>query len=272
MPTTCPACNQPLVHAAGDADHYCVSADCPAQLVRSIEHFAMRGAMDIEGFGSKLSEQLVGVGLVSTAADIYRLTEEQLIALEGFGAKKSERLLDGIRASKHRPLARLIYGLGIRLVGQTTAELIVQRFDSLETVQAQGTNDLVKIDGIGPEIADSIVSWFGTPANQRLIADLRDLGVNTSRLDEKAPPADAGAPLAGKTFVLTGTLPGLSRSEAAAIIRRAGGRIAGGVSNATDYLLAGDAPGSKLRKAEQLGIRVIHETDLFELLGKRAAR
>ena len=267
MPTACPVCNEPLVHADGDADYYCVSADCPAQLVRSIEHFAMRGAMDIEGFGSKLSAQLIGAGLVSTAADIYRLSEEQLIALEGFGAKKANKLLSGIRASMHRPLARLIYGLGIRLVGQTTAELLVQRFDSLETLQKQGADDLVTIGGIGPEIAESIVSWFGAPANQKLIANLRDLGVNTSRLDEEAPSADAVAPLTGRTFVLTGALPGLSRSEAAAIIRRAGGHVAGSVSKATDYLLAGDAPGSKLRKAEQLGIRIIHESDLLELVG-----
>ncbi|MGA7306664.1 MAG: NAD-dependent DNA ligase LigA [Rhodothermales bacterium] len=266
MPHNCPACDQPLVHAEGDADYYCVSADCPAQLVRSIEHFAMRGAMDIEGLGSKLAGQLVEQGLVHNAADIYRLSEGSLIPLDGFGAKKTENLLAGIEASKGRSLTRLIYALGIRLVGRTTAELLVGRFNSLADLRAQSANDLVEIDGVGPEIAESIASWFDVEANQNLVSALQGLGVNTNRLPEEAPPDDEDAPLAGKTFVLTGALPNYSRTEATELIRMAGGSVTGSVSKATDFLVAGDAPGSKKDRAEQLGIPVIDETALLRLL------
>lgn len=269
MPARCPACGEPIVRAEGDADYYCVNADCPAQLVRSIEHFAMRGAMDIDGLGSRLAEQLVEQGLVRSAADIYGLTEKNLLALEGFGRKKAENLLAGINASKHRPLARLIYGLGIRLVGRTTAEILVRHVDSLGALRDKTADDLVLIDGIGPEIAESIASWFRVDANASLLAKLDRLGVNASRHPEEAPAAEGEAPLAGKTFVLTGTLPNLSRDEATALIRRAGGAVSGSVSGATDYVLAGAAAGSKLRKAEQLGVAVIGEAELYELISSQ---
>lgn len=266
MPSTCPACNQPLVHTVGDADYYCVSADCPAQLVRSIEHFAMRGAMDIEGFGSKLSELLVEEGLVHNVADIYRLTKDDLLNLEGFGPKKAGNLLAGIEASKGRPLTRLIYGLGIRLVGQTTAALLVQRFDSLSSLGRGRAHDFVQIDGIGPEIAESLVSWFQLDANKRLVSELEALGVNSSRLPNESPPENSETLLAGKTFVLTGTLPSLSRSEAAELIRRSGGSVTSSISKRTDYLVAGDAAGSKMQKAELLGVSIIDEHELLGLL------
>jgi len=268
MPAVCPACGEPLTRAEGDADYYCVSADCPAQLVRSIEHFVMRGSMDIEGFGSKLAEQLVAENLVSDAADIFRLTAEQLLALEGFGEKKVENLLAGVAAAKNRSLARLIYGLGIRLVGQTTAELLVQRFESLDDLALQTVDELVEIDGVGPEIAESIVSWFAVGSNKKLVADLQSLGVNARRLAEESPPDAADAPLLGKSFVLTGTLPTFSRSEATALIRRAGGSVTGSVSKSTNYVVVGDSPGSKAQKAEQLGVACITEADLLHLLNQ----
>lgn len=269
MPAACPACKQPLVHQDGDAEYYCVSADCPAQLVRSVEHFAMRGAMDIEGFGSKLSEQLVQEALVHTVADIYRLTEGDLLNLEGFGPKKAENLLAGIAASKGRSLARLIFALGIRLVGRTTAELLVQCYDSLSAIGRLQAHDLLTIDGIGPEIADSVVSWFGVDTNARLVSELESLGVNTVRLPEEAPSEGSAAPLAGKTFVLTGTFPSYSRAEASELIRASGGSVTGGVSKKTDYVVAGDSPGSKIQKAEQLGIPIIDESALLELINKK---
>jgi DNA ligase (NAD+) len=266
MPDSCPACDEPLVRTEGDADYYCVSADCPAQLVRAVEHFAMRGAMDIEGFGSKLAGLLVEKKLVHNAADIYRLTRDQLLRLDGFGPKKAENLLAGIDASRARSLSRLIYALGIRLVGRTTAELLVQQFDTLAALSQQTADDLIQIEGIGPEIANSIVSWFQLEANRKLLQDLSTLGVNTVRTPDEAPSRSDSDPLAGLTFVITGTLPNYSRSEASALIRQSGGKVAGSVSKSTDYLLAGDAPGSKLQKAEQLGVRIIDESQLQMLL------
>lgn len=266
MPTHCPACGSELVRLPGEADYYCVSTDCPAQFIRLVEHFASRGAMDIEGLGSKLAITLVSEGLVRHLADIYALTEEDLLKLDNFGPKKAQNLLAGIEAARHRPLSRLLYALGIRHVGQTTAEIIVSHFDSLDALSKASIEDLESIEGIGRVIAESIVDWFRIEDNQELIRALEANGVNTRRLPDEAPAADAETPATGKTFVLTGTLPTLSRTEAESLIKRAGGRVSSSVSRNTDFVVAGESPGSKLDRAQELGVPVLDEQGLRELL------
>ncbi|MEM9663681.1 MAG: NAD-dependent DNA ligase LigA [Bacteroidota bacterium] len=268
MPTACPSCRTPLVRLPDEADVYCVASDCPAQFIRLVEHYASRAALDIEGLGSKLAVQLVEQGPVRTLADLYRLTADDLLALDGFAQKKADNLLQGIAQSKDAPLARVLFGLGIRHVGKTTAELIVGQMASLADVEAATIEALVAIDGVGPVIAESVVDWFQVDENRRLVEALRMLGVNTERLPSEAPPSDAEeAPLAGKTLVLTGTLPTLSRAEAKALIQAAGGKVTGSVSAKTDYLVAGEAAGSKLEKAQALAIPVLDEEGLRALIG-----
>ncbi len=269
MPARCPACGTELVRLDGEADYYCVSADCPAQFIRLLEHYASRAAMDIEGLGARLAVQLVEAGLVRHLTDLYRLRREALLALEGFAERKADNLIRAIDASRQRPLSRLLFGLGIRHVGKTTAELLVRHFASLEALGAASREALEAIDGIGPVIAMSLVDWFAVPENRHLVDELRALGVNTERWPEEAPDGGAGEatrPLDGKTFVLTGTLPTLSRSEARALIEEAGGRVTGSVSRKTDYVVAGADPGSKLTRARELGVPVLDEAALRALI------
>lgn len=266
MPTHCPACGSELVRLPDEADYYCMSTDCPAQFIRLVEHFASRGAMDIEGLGSKLAIVLVREGLVEHLADLYALSEDDLLQLENFGPKKAQNLLDGIDASRRRPLSRLLYALGIRHVGQTTAELIVAHFESIDELAEATVTDLEQIEGVGTVIAESIVDWFGIDDNRKLISDLRDRGVNTTRLPNEAPPAEGESPAAGKTFVLTGTLPSLSRKEAENMIKRAGGRVTSSVSGNTDFVVAGESPGSKYDRAQELDVPILTEEELLNLL------
>ncbi len=263
----CPACAEPLVQFEGEVDTYCVNAACPAQLRRLVEHFASRGAMDIRGFGEKVAVALVDEGLVRSLPDLYRLHEhrEELIALERFQEKKVDNLLAAVEASKDRPLARLLFGLGIRYVGSTVAEIITAEIPSLAALAETDQEALEAIHGIGPETAQSLVEWFDHAPNRATIEELRKLGVRT----EEAPRAEAppDGPLVGKTLVLTGTLPTLARAEAKARIIAAGGRVASSVSKKTDYLVAGDAAGSKLAKAEELGVEVIDEAALLAMTG-----
>jgi DNA ligase (NAD+) len=265
MASACPACGEQISRAEGDADYYCINGACPAQRIRSIEHFAMRGAMDIDGFGEKLAQQLVDSSMVTSVADIYTLTLENLLGLEGFGQKKAENLLQGIEQSKSRPLGRLIFGLGIRFVGGTIADLLVSAVNSLDALLRMSADELITIDGIGPEIAGSVVAWSAVQANVLLVESLNDAGVNTMRLAEEAPP-EGEAPLSGLTFVLTGTLPSLTRKQAGDLIKRAGGRVVGSVSASTSYVVAGASAGSKATKGADLGIRTIDETELLELV------
>ncbi len=267
-PSTCPACGQPLVRPEGEADLRHLHGGCPAQLVRAVEHFAARNAMDIEGLGKKIAALLVETDLVTDLPDLYALTEEDLLPLEGFKDKKVENLLAGIETSKGRPLARLLFGLGIRHVGETVARDLVAHHASLADLAAATGESLEAIDGVGPIVAESVVEWFVDETNQQTVARLRDQGVNTSRLpDERVARAtDADAPLAGKTVVLTGTLPTLTRPQAKAQIEEAGGKVTGSVSKKTDYVVAGEAAGSKLDKARELGIAVISEAELLDLL------
>lgn len=267
MPPDCPACGEPIVRLEGDADYYCVSAACPAQTIRLVEHYASRGAMDIVGLGEKVAVQLVEAGLVHTLDDLYRLEAEDLLGLEGFKEKKVENLLNGIEVSKHRPLRALLFGLGIRFVGATVAALLVEHHASLESLAAATQEELEGIDGIGPETARGVVEWFAHAPNRATVDALRALGVNTERLpEEPVATAKVEGPLSGKTLVLTGALPTLSREEAKGRILAAGGKVAGSVSKKTDFVVAGESAGSKLQKAEDLGVPVLTEADLLDLL------
>jgi DNA ligase (NAD+) len=266
MPRHCPECESELVRLPEEADYYCVSVDCPAQFIRLVEHFASRGAMDIEGLGSKLAVVLVRESLLEHLPDIYRLDLERLLTLEGFGEKRAQNLLDGIEASKHRPLSRLLFGLGIRHVGKTTAEILVTNYASMDDLARATREDLEAIDGIGSVIAESIVDWFQVEDNQRIVRDLVALKVNTRRRAEEEPLEAEGSAVAGKTFVLTGTLPTLSRGEASDLIKKAGGKASGSVSKNTDYVVAGESAGSKLDKAKELGVPILSEADLLKLL------
>lgn len=267
-PAVCPECGRPLVRPEGEADLRHLDGGCPAQLKRAVEHFASRNALDIDGLGKKIAALLVETGLVNDLPDLYALTADDLLPLEGFKEKKVENLLRGIETSKHRPLARLLFGLGIRHVGETVARDLVAHHASLAELAAATGESLEAIDGVGPIVAESVVEWFADAANQQTVERLRQLGVNTERLPEERVAAgpDAEAPFAGKTVVLTGTLPTLTRPQAKAQIEAAGGKVTGSVSKKTDYLVAGEAAGSKLDKARDLGVAVIDEVALFDLL------
>jgi DNA ligase (NAD+) len=265
FPDRCPACNEPVVQPEGEVAIYCVNAACPAQLVRRVEHWVSRGAMDIEGFGTKIAELLVQKGLLKDVADIYILRADDLLALEGFAEKKVRNLLNAIEASKDRPLARLITALGIKFVGATVAELLAEHFDSLDELLAASPEQLEAIEGLGPHTAASIVAWGQREHNRRVVEKLRKAGVRLSKAEE--PTAEAQArPLQGLTFVITGTLPTMSRQEATDWIKARGGRVVGSVSRRTDYLVVGENPGgAKFRKAQELNILQISEEELRKL-------
>lgn len=265
MPTHCPVCAEPIQRTAGEVAYYCVNSACPAQLVRGIEHFVSRGAMDIEGFGIRQAELFVQVGFITDLAGIYYLHErkDELLALEGFGEKKVANLLSAIEASKERSLARLLTALGIRGVGAVVAETLAGRFGSIEALLKATLDDLSQVDGIGPVLAGSLVDWFSHAPNQRLIERLRRAGV---RLASAAAAALGPQPLAGLTFVITGALEGMSREEAKALIETHGGKVTDAVSKKTNYLLLGANPGSKAAKAASLGVSSISLDDLRRLL------
>lgn len=276
MPAACPRCGEAVVRAEGEADTYCVNAACPAQRLRHLEHFVGRDALDIEGLGTKLAAWFVEWGLVEDVADLYRITTADLEGREGFAAKRIENLVAAIADARDRPLRRLLVGLGIRHVGGVVAQALAAHFGSLEALGAASADDLQRVDGVGPEIAAAVVAWFASPHNRALVARLGELGVRTAD-PEWVPPvggeATAGVlPLAGRTFVLTGTLPTLARDEAAARIEAAGGKVTGSVSRKTDYVVVGESPGSKLDKARSLGVAEIDEDGLVALLAGAAVR
>jgi len=263
-PNHCPVCNEPAAQLGEDVALFCLNAACPAQLVRQIEYFVSRGAMDIEGFGIKIGEQLAQEGLLKDIADIYFLEREQLLGLEGFADKKVDNLLAAIEASKNQPFDRFLIGLGIRYVGGTVARLITDNFSSIDLISRASQEELEVIEGVGPRIAESVVEWFSRPANQALIKKFRRAGVPLEITSQQAK-GDASQSLAGLTFVITGTLPTWSRNDAQAFIEQHGGKVTGSVSKKTNYLVLGENAGSKLTKAQALGIPTLDEDSLKEL-------
>ncbi len=266
-PAYCPVCHQPVEHFEGEVAWYCVNAACPAQLVRNLEHFVSRSAMDIAGLGIKIVEQLVEAGLVHDVADLYTLRKEDLLRLEGFAEKKAQNLLNAIQASKSRPLARLINALGIRGVGEVTAAELARHYPDLDALAKASVEELMQIEGIGPNTAQAIVDWFSRPQNQRVLEKLKAAGVWPH--SEIAAPSGMAA-LAGLTFVITGTLKNFTREEAKAFIEAHGGKVTDSVSRTTNYLVVGENPGSKLQKARQLGIPLLDEKALQQLIRERS--
>jgi DNA ligase (NAD+) len=262
-PEVCPACNQPVEHIIGEVAWYCVNAACPAQLIRNVEHFVSRGAMDIVGMGIKIVEQLVAENLISDVADLFSLERESLLKLEGFAEKKADNLLDAIQASKSQSLNRLINALGIRGVGETTALDLTGQFNNLDSLGSASVETLEDIEGIGPNIAQAIVDWFARPVNQKVLRKLKNAGVWPS-VDLTFQPLES-QPFTGFTFVVTGTLNKFSRSEAKEYIQSLGGKVSGSVSSKTDYVVAGENAGSKLTKAQDIGIKVISEGELIQM-------
>jgi DNA ligase (NAD+) len=265
MPTHCPVCGQPVVRELGEAVTRCVNASCAAILKGAIEHWVSRDALDIKGMGEKLVHQLVDKGLVHSVADLYDLTEQQLYGLERMGQKSAQKLIDAIAQSKNQPWSRVLYGLGIRHVGSVNAQLITEKFRSVEKLTQTKQSDIEGIYGIGVEIAESVHQWFQITANQTLISRLKAAGLQLETTEEEII-TDGNQKLAGKTFVVTGTLPTLKRDDAKALIQKAGGKVTESVSKKTDYLLVGEDAGSKLAKAEALGITTLTETEFLEML------
>lgn len=266
FPTKCPVCGAPAVRENDAPTPYCTAtATCPAQLQGRIESFAKRERMNIDGIGEKLAEQLVTSGLVTTVADLYRLTKEQLLALERMGELSAQNLLDAIESSKSRGLSRLLSGLSIYGVGEGMAPLLVQEFPSMDALLAASKDELAGVKGFGPRRAESVYNFLHGPG-QKIIQDLRDAGV---KLTEDVKPKVTSGPLIGKTVVVTGTLQNYSRKQIEDVIALHGGKATGSVSKKTDYVVAGDDAGSKLDKARQLGIKVLTEEEFEKLIGAR---
>jgi DNA ligase (NAD+) len=265
FPSTCPVCRQPLVRLEGEANHRCVNFECPAQRVARIVFFAGRSAMDIEGLGEERVRQFVDAGLLSDAGDIYSLTVEQLVPLERIGARSAELLVAAVDGSRSRPLAKLLVGLGIFHVGPSAAIALARDIGSLDAIANASVEDLAAVDGVGVIIAESVRAFFAVERNRELIEKLRHAGVNFTG-PPRAEVPEGGAPLLGLTFVLTGTLDGMTREGAQAAIETRGGKVTNSVSKKTSYVVAGTSPGSKLAKAEQLGVPVVGEAELRDLL------
>jgi DNA ligase (NAD+) len=262
-PTHCPTCGEPVERVEGEVAFYCVNSACPAQLTRAVEHFA--AVLDIETFGEKVAVLVVNAGLVKDVADIFTLTKEQLLELEGFADKKAQKLLDAIEAVKARPLGQLISALGIHGVGEVAARDLAAHFGSLDKVQAATLDELQQIEGIGPAASQAVADWFARKSNQKMLAKLKKAGVWPTAEPRRA--ATASGPFTGQTFVITGTLPTLGRDEAKAYIEERGGKVTDSVSKKTSYLVLGEAPGSKLAKAQSLGVPILDEAQLRALGG-----
>jgi DNA ligase (NAD+) len=261
MPEKCPVCGGHVVRAEGEADHRCINQKCPAKLRETILHFASRGVMNIDGMGDALVAQLTERGMVKDVADVYKLTKDKLLSLERMGDKSAQNVLNEIDRSRKLPLERVIYGLGIRFVGERTAQFLAEHFGSLDEIVKAGEEELQQVEEVGPRIAKSIVEFFAEPKNRELVDELRAAGLTL-----KGKKKERGTKLAGKTFVLTGTLANYSRDDAKKMIEDAGGKVTGSVSKKTDYVVAGVDAGSKLDKANDLGVPVIGESEMEKLL------
>ena len=283
FPKACPVCNSDLVRVEGEVDWRCVNASCPARVSGELLHWASRGVMNIEGLGESLVAQLLGQSadavddedvtesgtpvatvrepLIHSIADLYRLTQDQLVSLERVGKKTADALLAQIERSKSAGLARVILGLGVRFVGERTAQLLAEQFGDIDALMSAGAEQLEAVNEVGPRVAEAIVDFFGNEKNVKLVKDLQQLGLKLT-----AEKKVVGTTLADQTFVLTGTLPNLTRDEAKERIEAAGGKVSGSVSKKTSYVVAGEEAGSKLDKAQQLGVKILDEAGLLALL------
>ena len=261
LPVTCPVCGAPVERDEDGAHVRCTGAECPAQLLRNLAHFASRDAMDIEGLGIAVMENLVGAGLVRTPGDLYFLKLEDVAKLDRMGKRSAQNLLDALERSKGQDLSRLIYAFGIRQVGQKAGKLLAARFRTLDALQSATLEELTAVDDIGEITARSVLDWMASPQSRHLIARLREAGVNMTAAEQGGDQR-----FAGMTFVLTGALEHYTRDQAAALIEERGGKAAGSVSKKTTYVVAGEAAGSKLRKAQELGVPVLTEEEFQALL------
>jgi DNA ligase (NAD+) len=266
LPETCPVCGSGVVREEGEVATRCPNPNCPAQVKNTIRHFASRGAMDIEGLGPAVTDQLVDRGLVRDVSDLYYLTKEQIIDLERMADKSADNLVHAIEASKTRPLDRLLFGLGIRLVGATVAQAVASRFGSLDEIRSASAEDLASTEGIGPKIADSLTAYMARLDTARILERLKAAGVDP-RVEHRAEADDS---LAGMTFVFTGALETMTREDAEVLVRQRAGKASGSVSKKTTYVVAGEGAGSKLGKAEELGVEVLTEAQFRDLVGLSA--
>jgi DNA ligase (NAD+) len=265
MPANCPACNTPVERVDGEVRHRCPNPDCPSRGLEALRHFVSRGALDVDGVGEKLVARFWELGLVRRPSDLYRLTVDDLLPLEGFQQTSAENAIASIDASRRRPFSRVLFGLGIPHVGFVTAEAIARQIGSMDALRTAGIQEIEAVEGVGPIIADAVAAWFADPDHAALVDELRDAGLTMETpLEERAP---AAGPLTGQSFVLTGTLERRTRDEAAEEIVARGGKVTGSVSKKTSYVVAGESPGSKLAKAESLGVPVIDEDEFEALLG-----
>lgn len=269
MPNHCPECGEPVVRPTGEAVTRCINTSCPAILKGSLIHFCSREALDINGVGEKLVQQMVETGLVNSVADLYDLTVEKLCQLERRGEKSAKKLVKAIEESKKQPWARVLYGLGIRHVGNVNAQLLTQRFANVKELMSASAAIIEGVYGIGPEIAQSVYQWFQVPANQSLIERLQGAGLTFQEEGREKKKEGELFPFAGKTFVITGTLPTLKRDEAKELIQKYGGKVTNSVSSKTDYLVVGEDAGSKLEKAQSLGVDLLSESQLLEMINGR---
>jgi DNA ligase (NAD+) len=265
MPKNCPVCGGKVVREEGEAASRCINTNCPARLKESILHFASRGVMNVDGMGDALVDQLVDRGLIHSVADIYDLTMDQLTGLERMGSKSAGNVIKNIERSRANPLPRVLHALGIRFVGERTSKFLAEEFGTMDKIAGAGREELQKAEEVGPKVAESILQFFKEPRNQELVERLRTANLQFQSEVKKTKKAEG--PLAGLTFVLTGTLPTLSREDAKARIETAGGKVSASVSKKTSYVVAGEEAGSKLDKAKELGIPVIDEKKLLNLLG-----
>ncbi len=264
FPTNCPACNTKLIKYEGEVAWRCVNPLCPPQVRIKIEHFAARDALDIEGLGESVVDQLVTEGLINNYADLYDLKVDQIVPLERMAEKSAQNLVSGIQKSKEQPFERVLYALGIRFVGKTVAKDLAKAFKTLEALKTASEEELLAVDSIGPRIAASVIEFFGNPVNQELVDRLLNAGLQFETEEVEL----ASAVLEGKTVVLTGTLPTLSRKEASELIEKHGGKTSSSVSKKTDYVLAGESAGSKLTKAQNLGIAIWSEEEFLQFIGE----
>ncbi len=266
MPKTCPVCGSPLVRKPGEAVWRCPNKNCYAQLVRHLQHFASRNAMDIEGLGEKVAKALVDAGLVRDVGDLYYLKVEDLLQLPGFALKKAQNLYEAIQRSKKTTLARFLYALGIRHVGEVVAQILAEHFKSLERLMKASVTDLLAIPGIGPEVARSVVEFFRNPRNRETIEKLLKAGIEFVDVEEGE---EKEKPLRGLTFVFTGALKSMTRDEAKKRVQALGGRVASDVSRHVDYVVVGEKPGSKFQRARRLGLKILNEDEFLKMIGEK---